>query len=54
MLLLVASGPGYQEAALALGVAPGTVSSRLVRARRKVREALGGQDPTDPGEDAPG
>jgi RNA polymerase sigma-70 factor, ECF subfamily len=53
-LLLVASGLGYAEAALALGVAPGTVSSRLVRARRKVREALGGQDPTDPGEDVPG
>src|SRR5690242_10860594 len=54
VLLLVASGLGYQEAALALGVPAGTVSSRLVRARRKVREALGGQDPTDPGRDAPG
>ncbi len=54
VLLLAASGLGYQEAALALGVAPGTVSSRLVRARRKVREAFGGQDPTDPGEDVPG
>jgi DNA-directed RNA polymerase specialized sigma24 family protein len=29
-------------------VPTGTVSSRLVRARRKVRELLGGQDPTDP------
>jgi hypothetical protein len=45
-------GLGYEEAALALEVPTGTVSSRLVRARRKVREALGGQDPTRPGEDA--
>jgi RNA polymerase sigma-70 factor, ECF subfamily len=49
VLLLVASGLGYQETARALGVPVGTVSSRLIRARRKVREALGGQDPTDPG-----
>ena len=53
VLLLVASGLGYEEAALALEVPAGTVSSRLVRARRKVRDALGGQDPTRPGEDAP-
>ena len=53
MLWLVASGLGYEEAALALEVPAGTVSSRLVRARRKVREALGGRDPTRPGEDAP-
>jgi RNA polymerase sigma factor (sigma-70 family) len=53
VLLLVASGLGYAEAALALEVPAVTVSSRLVRARRKVREALGGQDPTRPGEDAP-
>jgi len=53
VLLLVASGLGYEETALALAVPAGTVSSRLVRARRKVREALGGQDPTRPGEDAP-
>jgi len=52
VLLLVASGLGYEEAALALGVPAGTVSSRLVRARRKVREALGGQDPTRPGRDS--
>jgi RNA polymerase sigma-70 factor (ECF subfamily) len=38
--------------ALALGIPVGTVSSRLIRARRKVREALGGVDPTDVQEDA--
>ena len=53
VLLLVASGLSYQEAGLALGVPAGTVSSRLARARRKVREALGGQDPTRPGRDSP-
>jgi RNA polymerase sigma factor (sigma-70 family) len=53
VLLLAASGLGYEEVALALGVPTGTVSSRLVYARRKVREALGGQDPTRPGKDAP-
>ena len=53
VLLLVASGLGYEEVALALDVPAGTVSSRLVFARRKVREALGGQDPTRPGKDAP-
>lgn len=53
VLLLVASGLGYEEAALALAVPAGTVSSRLVHARRKVREALGGQDPTRPGRDSP-
>ena len=53
VLLLVASGLSYQEAGRALGVPAGTVSSRLARARRKVREALGGQDPTRPGRDSP-
>jgi RNA polymerase sigma-70 factor (ECF subfamily) len=47
VLLLAADGLGYAEAARALGVPVGTVSSRLARARRKVREALGGVDPTD-------
>jgi RNA polymerase sigma factor (sigma-70 family) len=46
LLLVAAGGFTYQEAALALGVPAGTVSSRLVRARRKVRKALGGIDPT--------
>jgi RNA polymerase sigma factor (sigma-70 family) len=48
VLLLVAGGLSYQEAGLALGVPAGTVSSRLSRARRTVREAMGGQDPTRP------
>jgi RNA polymerase sigma factor (sigma-70 family) len=47
VLLLVAwADLGYEEAAQALGVPVGTVRSRLHRARRKVREALGGADPT--------
>jgi RNA polymerase sigma factor (sigma-70 family) len=48
VLLLVASGLTYPETGLALGVPAGTVSSRLVKARRVVREALGGADPTRP------
>jgi RNA polymerase sigma factor (sigma-70 family) len=51
-LLLVASGLSYAQVARALGVPVGTVSSRLVRARRKVRRALGGVDPTATQEDA--
>lgn len=47
VLLLVAWGDlGYEETAQALGVPVGTVRSRLHRARRKVRAALGGEDPT--------
>ncbi|MFE3852487.1 RNA polymerase sigma factor [Streptomyces griseorubiginosus] len=47
VLLLVAwADLGYEEVAAALGVPVGTVRSRLHRARRKVREALGGSDPT--------
>lgn len=45
VLMLAASGLSYQEAAQALGVPVGTVSSRLVRARTKVRDALGGVNP---------
>jgi RNA polymerase sigma factor (sigma-70 family) len=52
VLLLVASGLSYTEAGWALGVPAGTVSSRLVRARRKVRQKLGVPDPAHPGEDA--
>nr|WSX78871.1 RNA polymerase sigma factor [Streptomyces sp. NBC_00899] len=47
VVLLVAWGDlGYEEAAQALGVPVGTVRSRLNRARKKLREALGGSDPT--------
>jgi RNA polymerase sigma-70 factor (ECF subfamily) len=47
VLLLVAWGDlGYGEAAQALGIPVGTVRSRLHRARSKLREALGGSDPT--------
>jgi RNA polymerase sigma-70 factor (ECF subfamily) len=48
VLLLVAwSDLSYQEVAQALGIPVGTVRSRLNRARRKTREALGGADPTE-------
>jgi RNA polymerase sigma factor (sigma-70 family) len=46
VLLLVAwADLSYEETATALDVPIGTVRSRLNRARRKVREALGGQNP---------
>jgi RNA polymerase sigma-70 factor (ECF subfamily) len=42
VLLLVAYGElSYDEVALALGIRPGTVGSRLNRARRHVRESIG-------------
>jgi RNA polymerase sigma-70 factor (ECF subfamily) len=47
VLLLVALGElSYAEVAVALGIPEGTVASRLNRARRSVRAALGGVDPT--------
>lgn len=47
VLLLVAwADLGYEEVARALEVPVGTVRSRLHRARRKLRDALGGSDPT--------
>ncbi|MFG1851136.1 RNA polymerase sigma factor [Actinomadura geliboluensis] len=47
VLLLVAwADLSYQQVAEALSIPLGTVRSRLNRARRKVREALGGSDPT--------
>lgn len=47
VLLLVAwADLSYQQVAEALSIPVGTVRSRLNRARRKVREALGGIDPT--------
>ena len=46
VLLLIAWGDlTYDEVAQALAIPVGTVRSRLNRARRKVREALGGTDP---------
>jgi RNA polymerase sigma factor (sigma-70 family) len=46
-LLLVAWGElTYDQAALALGVPGGTVRSRVSRARRSIRRALGGIDPS--------
>jgi RNA polymerase sigma factor (sigma-70 family) len=51
VLLLVAwAGLSYGEISAALGIPVGTVRSRLHRARRKTRAALGGTDPTDDGE----
>ncbi|MES9588419.1 MULTISPECIES: sigma-70 family RNA polymerase sigma factor [unclassified Streptomyces] len=47
VLLVIAWGDlDYVEAAEALGVPVGTVRSRLHRARRRLRDALGGSDPT--------
>jgi RNA polymerase sigma factor (sigma-70 family) len=46
-LLLVTEGLRYEEAARALGIPPGTLSSRVARARRKVQEALGGVGDVD-------
>jgi RNA polymerase sigma-70 factor (ECF subfamily) len=40
-LLLVADGLSYAEAAQALAVPPGTLASRVARARRKLRGELG-------------
>ena len=46
-LLLVAWGDlTYEQVALALGVPPGTVRSRVSRARSNIRRALGGIDPS--------
>jgi RNA polymerase sigma factor (sigma-70 family) len=54
VLLLIAWGElSYDEAAQALGIPVGTVRSRLNRARRKVREALGGTNPTAVTEERP-
>lgn len=51
VLLLVAwSGLAYDEVGQALGIPVGTVRSRLHRARRKVRAALGDSNPMHEGE----
>ncbi|MGJ5828701.1 RNA polymerase sigma factor [Streptomyces ossamyceticus] len=46
VLLIAWAGLDYEEAAHALGVPVETIRSRLNRARSKLREALGGSDPT--------
>ncbi|MGW3668700.1 RNA polymerase sigma factor [Streptomyces sp. NPDC005141] len=47
VLLVIAWGDlDYAEATEALGIPVGTVRSRLHRARKRLREALGGSDPT--------
>lgn len=51
VLLLTASGLSYDEIAQALGIPPGTVSSRLVRARTRVRASLGGGNPARAGQE---
>ena len=48
LLLIAWCDFSYGEVATALGIPTGTVRSRLNRARRKVREILGGTDPTLP------
>jgi RNA polymerase sigma factor (sigma-70 family) len=46
LMLVAVSELSHQEVALALDIPYGTVGSRLNRARRKLRKALGGIDPT--------
>jgi RNA polymerase sigma-70 factor (ECF subfamily) len=46
LLLVAISELSHQEIAVALDIPYGTVGSRLNRARRELREALGGIDPT--------
>jgi RNA polymerase sigma factor (sigma-70 family) len=53
VLLLIAWGDlSYPEVAAALRIPVGTVRSRMHRARRQLREALGGSNPTLEMEDA--
>jgi RNA polymerase sigma-70 factor (ECF subfamily) len=46
LLLIAWADLSYEEVALALGIPIGTVRSRLHRARKKTRAALGGVDPS--------
>lgn len=45
LLLIAWADLSYEEAAQALGTSVGTVRSRLHRARKKIRAALGDTDP---------
>jgi RNA polymerase sigma-70 factor (ECF subfamily) len=45
VLLVALAGLSHEEVAAALDIPYGTVGSRLNRARRKLREALGGTNP---------
>jgi RNA polymerase sigma-70 factor, ECF subfamily len=53
LLLIAWADLSYEETAAALRIPVGTVRSRMNRARRKVREALGGQDPTSSNQEVP-
>ncbi|MFB4266445.1 RNA polymerase sigma factor [Nonomuraea sp. GTA35] len=46
LLMIAWADLSYEEVATALGIPVGTVRSRLHRARKKTRAALGGVDPT--------
>lgn len=50
LLLVALADLSYDEVAQSLDIPYGTVCSRLNRARRKVRTALGGTNPTSPDE----
>ena len=53
LLLVALAGLGYQETCEALDIPSGTVASRLNRARRQLREALGGVNPARDSPDIP-
>ncbi|MUN38167.1 RNA polymerase sigma factor [Actinomadura litoris] len=46
LLLVALADLSYEEVGQALGIKTGTVASRLHRARRRLRESLGGTNPT--------
>lgn len=46
LLLIALADLSYEEVGQALGLKTGTVASRLHRARRRLRESLGGVNPT--------